>query len=139
MCPPFQIPSTHLLGPNHDGSVEDICTRWVLLSVGLVKSNALTFGLCLKRDSSIWTTMPAPPQHCWSLQEFCQAHFTKPPINGNCCFMSHFSLFLGIFDGVLSNPQVHQTASISAVAAEIFQRSFLISSLCMCGTGDRIL
>ena len=43
-----------------------------------------------------------------ALLEFARVVFMKPPINGNCCFMSHFSLFLGIFDGVHSNPQIHQ-------------------------------
>ena len=36
---------------------------------------------------------------CSSLVDREHVHFTKPPVNANYCFMSHFSLFLDIFMG----------------------------------------
>ena len=64
------------------------------------KPNALTSSY--KSDSSIWMTTTGPSSNtgvCSSLVDHEHVHFTKPPVNANYCFMSHFSLFLGIFMG----------------------------------------
>ena len=65
-----------------------------------------TFGLCLNRDSSIWTMTPLPPRRNGGINigQPPTAYITQVLVALNCCCFSYFGFLCSSSDWVLPEP-----------------------------------